>query len=134
MKKYYFLGLLLLLFLGCLVSQVKTAKTFSHLATDDVSSDLVKLKSGDKLIFSLTANYTTGYAWELIEDYDKEIIELVDRKYEVDNKEVVGSPGVETFTFKTKKIGKTQINLVYKQSWVKDYADSRKVIYYLESE
>ncbi len=93
---------------GC-VGEVKTYTDSGH--TIDVSIN-------QEFVIVLGSNPTTGYGWQ--ESYDKNILELVEKTYKPGNESkqgMVGAGGVEYFRFKTLKIGKPEITLVYKRPW-----------------
>ncbi|HOV14402.1 MAG TPA: protease inhibitor I42 family protein [Spirochaetota bacterium] len=130
MKKTIVIASLIILLFGCVSSRVtKSGKSFDPNLILDETSDTIIVKNGEKFQFILHGNYTTGYSWILSDDYDKSLIKLTDRNYEVTRKNVSGSPGVETFFWKALKNGKTTISLIYKRSWEKEEIDAKKVKY-----
>jgi len=93
---------------GC-VGEVKTY-------TD--SGQTINIGVNQEFVIALGSNPTTGYMWQ--ESYDENILELVEKTYELgkEAKEgVVGAGGIEYFRFKTLKTGETEITLVYKRPW-----------------
>ena len=93
---------------GC-VGEVKTY-------TD--SGQTINIGVNQEFVIALGSNPTTGYMWQ--ESYDENILELVEKTYELgkEAKEgMVGAGGVEYFRFKTLKAGETEITLVYKRPW-----------------
>lgn len=71
----------------------------------------------DEFIIALDSNPTTGYGWE--ESYDNSMLNLVDDRYEPDEKAagLVGAGGTQYFRFNALKAGQTEITLVYKRPW-----------------
>lgn len=70
-----------------------------------------------EFVIALDANPTTGYDWE--ESYDGNMLRLVEKKYNPDEKApgLVGASGTQYFRFKTLKTGKTEITVTYKRPW-----------------
>ncbi len=96
------------MFTGC-VGEVKTY-------TD--SGQTINIGVNQEFVIALGSNPTTGYMWQ--ESYDENILELVEKTYELgkEAKEgVVGAGGVEYFRVKALKIGETEITVVYKRPW-----------------
>ncbi len=71
----------------------------------------------EEFIIALDSNPTTGYDWE--ESHDNSVLNLVDDRYEPDEKAagLVGAGGTQYFRFKALKAGQTEITLVYKRPW-----------------
>ena len=134
MKRNIAIVLLIISFFACYLSQVKNTKTFDHLSIEDVTSDSIKLKVGEKFKLLLSGNYTTGYKWNLLEDYDKNMIELIDQNYVVNNKNTIGSSGIQTYLFKGKIKGKTTISIIHKAVWDNENKDVKRVEYRIEIE
>ncbi|MFC1847467.1 protease inhibitor I42 family protein [Chloroflexota bacterium] len=70
-----------------------------------------------EFVIALDSNPTTGYGWE--ESYDDSVLNLVDDRYEPDEKAagLVGAGGTQYFQFEALKAGQTEITLVYKRHW-----------------
>ena len=75
----------------------------------------LKVKVGQEFTLRIKVNPTTGYAWKLKEPLEAGKLTLVKREY-VPNpapKGMVGSGGVEVWTFKVLAKGKTQLKFIY---------------------
>lgn len=80
----------------------------------------IEVTAGQRFIIVLGANHTTGYRWELTNDGDKNIVELVGSEYKVSDEGKVGSGGREVWTFLAKSPGKTRISFRYVRPWEKE--------------
>src|SRR5688572_7444374 len=73
----------------------------------------------------LKSNPTTGYMWS-IKGYDKKYLLLINHRFEApSNKNLMGAPGYEYFTFKASKqfFSKpkdTNVKFIYIRSWEKN--------------
>lgn len=112
MKKYLAL-LIPFLVLSFLVSGVSAAQDNNVAHYKPVK--VVKVNKEFKI--ALESNPTTGYSWEA--KFDPEYIKLVNSTYIAyqTNPRIVGSGGVEIFTFKAIKPGKTEITMQYQRPW-----------------
>ncbi|MDY6911539.1 MAG: protease inhibitor I42 family protein [Chloroflexota bacterium] len=75
---------------------------------------------GKKFIVTLESNHTTGYKWQLAEELDESIIELVNSEYQAPETDEVGVGGTEVWTFKAVGKGKTEISMEYIRSGAED--------------
>lgn len=118
-KSILFIALVTLLSLSVVGCQSYNIKQFSD------STKEIHLKAGEQFSIILESNPSTGYKW--VPEYDKEIIELIDDRYESLNKnqQIVGAPGKQIFVFKALKKGDTEIKFEYGRSWEKVSIDSR---------
>lgn len=75
---------------------------------------------------TLVSNPSTGYGWSVI-SVDESILEQQgDPVYsQAGEKNTVGAWGTETFRFRGKTLGKTQLVLGYRRAWQKDEAPIR---------
>ncbi|MDY6794971.1 MAG: protease inhibitor I42 family protein [Actinomycetota bacterium] len=89
------------------------AKTYTD------SAETIEVKVGDEFVIALDSNATTGYAWQLTENLDEDVVELVSSEYVMDEEaeEMVGAGGVEEWTFKATGEGSTTISLEYVRPW-----------------
>ena len=86
---------------------------------DDESN--IETNVGEKFTFELDSNGTTGYAWDVIGQPDKNIIELDEAGYRDEcPADLTGCGNPQYWTFKALKEGKTQIELQYRRSWETD--------------
>ena len=82
---------------------------------DCENTQTIETKVDEEFNIVLAANATTGYEWTV--EFDKTMIELVDRNYEVGDEELVGSGGDETFEFKALGEGEAEITFSYSRPW-----------------
>lgn len=113
MKKYLVL-LVPLLVLSSLVSGVSAAQDTGNVAHYKPVK-IVKVNKEFKI--ALESNPTTGYSWTA--KFDPEYIKLVNSTYipYPTYQGIVGSGGIEVFTFKAIKWGKTEITMQYQRPW-----------------
>ena len=114
MKKQSFLLASLLLVLVVITGCAKNVEV-----NQEMNGGSVELEQGQTLVLKLASNPTTGYDWEIV-DLNGAILEQVG---EVDHKAdsgLIGSGGVNTYTFKAVGSGNMQLTLVYHRSWEKD--------------
>ncbi len=80
----------------------------------------INANAGDTFTIELAANLTTGYDWA-VRIINDDIVSLVSKEYlpAVDTS-IVGSGGVDVFTFKAVRTGFAIINLDYARSFEKD--------------
>ena len=74
-----------------------------------------KIKVNESFVIELKSNPTTGYSWKA--DFDENFLSLVKSEYVPDSPELIGSGGVEKFTFTSLKQGTTTITMNYKRPW-----------------
>jgi len=80
----------------------------------------VKLALGQTYSMNLDSNPTTGYAWKLASPTNQ-VFTLVTNYYEPrkNGKRLVGSGGVEHWTFKAIQKGRAELVLEYARPWEK---------------
>jgi inhibitor of cysteine peptidase len=80
----------------------------------------VKLAVGQTYTIDLDSNPTTGYSWRLASPTNK-VFMLVTNTYEprANNQRLVGSGGVEHWTFKAVGKGRAELALEYVRPWEK---------------
>ena len=107
-----------LLILAAVVAICMLAGCVGGVETHTDSGQTIDISVNQEFVIALGSNPTTGYSWQ--ESYDKNMLELVEKTYELGKEakqDVVGAGGVEYFRFKPLKIGETEITLVYKRPW-----------------
>jgi len=77
----------------------------------------VVLKKGQTVAISLEANPTTGYTWELAECDQSVIVRQVEPSYAASRPTRAGSGGLESWRFRAKAKGETEVLLVYRRPW-----------------
>jgi predicted secreted protein len=81
----------------------------------------------DKIItIDLDANPTTGFSWRLASISDKNVLEFVKKEFFPDEGGLIGSGGVEKWSFKTLESGKTSVILEYVREWEKDIPAAKR--------
>jgi predicted secreted protein len=119
-KKATLISLLLLITLlilsGCMFSGITL--------TESNNGQSLNLKVNQMVQIRLESNITTGFKWNLSNETDTNIISLTssDYKQAPADKNLVGAGGYESFTFKSKSKGSTNIILTYNQPWEKGVA------------
>jgi inhibitor of cysteine peptidase len=124
MKKSLFFSIICIsIFFGCSDEQIN-----SNIAAD--ISGTYTTKVGDSFIINLESNPTTGYSWRTAE-FEHGIVELVNNEYKPQNNtgNIVGSGGIEVWTFKAVKKGKITIIFEYVRPWEKDIPPIKQETY-----
>lgn len=113
--KRFFLPVTTLILAVCLIAGcVGEVRTYTD------SGQTINIGVNQEFVIALGSNPTTGYSWH--ENYDEDMIKLVEKTYELGEEAkqgVVGTGGIEYFRFKTLQIGKTEIAVTYKRPWEK---------------
>lgn len=78
------------------------------------------LKAGDILTLSLSANPTTGYAWQVVQ-IPAQLNITGEAAYHPDSS-MIGSGGTTIYRFGIIATGKGKLSLVYKRPWEKNQA------------
>lgn len=112
-----------LIFTGCQNQQAGSVKVADNSGNIDV-------KAGQSFMIKLESNATTGYQWRLAE-HKKGIVEKVSNTYVPSKTEgrMVGSGGIEEWTFKAIAKGKVIIVLEYVRPWEKDVPPVKRAVY-----
>ena len=114
MKKKLFLIASVLLVLAFAAGCTKNVAV-----NEEMNGGSVVLEQGQTLVLKLTSNPTTGYDWEIV-DLNTAILEQVGEVEYKSDSALIGSGGVNTYTFKAVGSGNMQLSLVYHRSWEKD--------------
>ncbi len=81
-------------------------------ATDPASP--IEVAAGNEFDIVLESNISTGFRWKIVGDLDSDIVEFVDSQYvSANSRNMAGSGGLDTWTFKATKAGEIQITLGY---------------------
>jgi len=85
----------------------------------DANGSSIELEKGQVLVLKLASNPTTGYDWAYT-GLDTAILQQKgDVAYKSDSA-LIGSGGVDTWTFEVVGSGQTHLQLVYHRNWEKD--------------
>ena len=79
----------------------------------------IVLEKGQVLVLKLASNPTTGYDWE-IAGLDNAILQQKGDVAYKSESALIGSGGIDTWTFEAVNSGQTHLQLVYHRSWEKD--------------
>jgi len=91
--------------------------------------EAIETEAGDKFTIALDSNPTTGYSWDFAEEYDGEVIELIDTRFQPPETRLKGAGGTQFWTFRALKAGRTEIALKYFRSWEKDVPPVREAVF-----
>jgi inhibitor of cysteine peptidase len=83
-----------------------------ELGGNDSGSEL-RLNIGDEFVVELESNASTGYSWELREPQAIKMVQLRSSVYTAPESEVVGTAGIQTFTFEAVEFGAGVVRLEY---------------------
>lgn len=85
--------------------------------TGDDANRIVVVDAGSSAIVELPANPSTGYTWE-ITAFDREVVSPVgEAVFEDASSDLVGAPGLLSFTLEALKSGTTDVQFVYHRPW-----------------
>jgi inhibitor of cysteine peptidase len=71
----------------------------------------IEVSAGNEFTIVIQSNPTTGYHWELMGEPDANTVEFVSKDYKADEPVLIGSGGVDIWTFKAIGAGETTITL-----------------------
>lgn len=77
----------------------------------------IGIKIGQRLKIELEGNPTTGYLWQVTDISQKGVIEEVGKYEYLRDSDLIGSGGVQIFSFKSLKKGTTVVSFEYKRTW-----------------
>ena len=72
----------------------------------------ISVKEGDEFTVSCKANRTAGYT--LIPQFNKDLIDLMDQKFNASSPQLLGSSGTYVFTFKAIRHGSDVLRILTK--------------------
>lgn len=84
--------------------------------------NVIKTSINKNFTIKLNSNPTTGYQWQLIKPLDAKSLKLVSSNFIPPKTTRVGAGGVEVWTFKALRNGKTSLTFGYLRSWEKGIA------------
>lgn len=87
--------------------------------------DVVRVVAGEEFKIKLESNPTTGYKWELGKPLNRYYVRFLSSKYVPPEKQYVGAPGDEIWTFRSRVKGKTKIHFKYIRPWEKNAPPAR---------
>jgi inhibitor of cysteine peptidase len=101
---------------------------------ESVNGQTVKVEPNQEFSIKLSSNPSTGFKWEWRPN-ETEIIKFISSKYKPasEEKNIVGGGGIETFIFKTSRIGIDEIELVYRRAWEKDVPPAKIVRFVVDA-
>lgn len=124
MKRIWLLLIATILLSGCValspgatqtptLSPIPTGETPSPLPEPTDPTQLITVQAGETFDLVLTSNPSTGYRWQLVEELDANIVELVDQAYIAQDSTAIGSGGVDVWTMRALNSGDATIMLGY---------------------
>ena len=114
MKRFYLLLIAMLLLISCATLLPAITPTSLPNATSESpnvlpettdSSQPITAKVGETFEIVLNSNPTTGYRWNLVKELDTGTIQLVKQDYIAQQPILIGSGGVDVWTFHALKTG-----------------------------
>ncbi|MDO8556860.1 MAG: protease inhibitor I42 family protein [Candidatus Jorgensenbacteria bacterium] len=115
-----------------MATRVATQNAENEVPTINVKASSLETTVNGQFIVQLDSNPTTGFSWGT--SYDKDALELVASTFiPPSDTKLLGSGGMDTFTFKALKAGETKLKFSYLRAWesvqpqeVKEYTVSVK--------
>ena len=83
----------------------------------------IVVKNGEEFVVTCESNPTTGY--QLGPEFNKDIIILLDQKFQAPSSDMMGQSGKDVFTFKAIKHGSDTLKIVKKRPWEKAFVDQK---------
>jgi inhibitor of cysteine peptidase len=77
----------------------------------------VEIAQDGILTITLESNPTTGFAWEVKDIANKDIVEFMSNEFQSSENGLIGGGGAEVWTFKALAQGKTTITMEYSRPW-----------------
>ncbi|MFW6131624.1 MAG: protease inhibitor I42 family protein [Candidatus Aminicenantaceae bacterium] len=112
-----------------------TCKDFMKLNPGSIIHKEVRFESGEMMKVILYSNPTTGFQWELKKISEPSVLKKMKQKYEAsDDKKKSGAHGIEIWTFKALKKGKSLVHMQYRRSWEKDAKSKWSVVFAVDVE
>lgn len=112
-------------------SNLNNNKTDNNDKISTTSTPVLEIKKvGDEWSISLNENPSTGYLWNL-ETIGSERAEITDYyTAAVNDAEIVGAPGIRTWTIKAISTGMLELHFTYSRPWEKDNIAEKIDFYY----
>jgi predicted secreted protein len=82
--------------------------------TNSVMENNMTVKKGEEFVLTCKANRTAGYT--LIPEFNKDIISLIEKKFQASSSRFLGAPGAYIFTFKALKHGSDHLKILTKSA------------------
>ena len=127
MNKFIVLSLGLILVAGFIGGVMASAGCSNNAgASDNVAVNRsfdgkeIELAVGGLLAVTLDSNITTGFQWALIDNSNEQILPEFGHDYvnpENGDSQIVGTGGLEVWTFKALEKGVSRISMEYSQPW-----------------
>lgn len=76
----------------------------------------LELEVGDKIRLELCSNATTGFQWEY-QITQENVLKEEDHDYKEPENGLIGSAGLELWTFEAVGAGETEVEMEYSQPW-----------------
>ena len=120
MKRICLLLMAAILLNGCAASTATPtptlpvpAETPNPLPEPSDPTQLITVGAGETFDLVLPSNPSTGFHWEIVEEMDASVVELVDQEYIAEQPVLPGSGGVDVWTMRAVNPGSTTIMLGY---------------------
>ncbi|MBI5841434.1 MAG: protease inhibitor I42 family protein [Chloroflexi bacterium] len=115
MKRMWFFLIVAILLVVFLISCAPepTAEPAKLVPDKTDPSQPIIARAGATFDIVLDANPSTGYHWELVEELDAHVVELVGNEYAAQEPIMPGSGGVDVWTFRAVDAGDTTIVFGY---------------------
>lgn len=115
-------------FSACSATDSKNRGSF----TETDSGKTFVTSPGAMFDIDLKGNYTTGYSWNIV-DCDKNIVQPTGSQYTPNKPQLVGSGGVQHYTFRIVGKGQTALKITYHRVWEKNVAPAQTFALQIDS-
>jgi inhibitor of cysteine peptidase len=99
--------------------------------TVDQAGSTIELVVDQELIVQRYSNPTTGYSWSYTCVPEDVITSLGAAQYTPESPALVGSGGVEAFSFRAVRAGRATLRLEYRPPWERDVPSTQDVVFYV---
>jgi len=119
---------------GFVVNQSKVSEIQSDLSTAQsrvtslenmfqaLSINLIEVRVGEEFNITLESNPSTGYGWQLAQQFNETVLVLVGSEYKPSESDelMLGAGGMEIWTFRALNSGTVELSFVYVRPWETD--------------
>lgn len=111
MRTAQLISLASLLFLAACAAPATADPASSTMPALTDPAQPISVNAGETIMIVVESNPSTGYHWEVVGDLNENIVLFASRDYTATVPVLIGSGGVDVWTFKAVSAGETQITL-----------------------
>lgn len=115
LKFFLMIGFILMIACGVLMPPIPTLTAPASTAEEPLQisdpDQPIKVAPGSKFEIVIKSNPTTGYHWEIVDELNNNVVGFISKDYKADEPVLIGSGGVDIWTFKAIGAGQVTITL-----------------------